>query len=48
MASLEHLGGTPIHYRSAREASYQGGGVNRTPIYLARAEGNAFRVITRL
>jgi ABC-type branched-subunit amino acid transport system substrate-binding protein len=48
MACLEHLGGTPIHYRSAREADYQGGGVNRTPIYLARAEGNAFRVITRL
>jgi hypothetical protein len=48
VARLQHLGGTPIRYRSARGADYQGGGVNRTPIYLARAEGNAFRVITRL
>jgi ABC-type branched-subunit amino acid transport system substrate-binding protein len=42
------LGEAPLHYRSAREAAYEGGGITRTPIYLARAEGNAFRVLTRL
>lgn len=40
--------GAPLAYRSAREAAYAGAGANHTPIYLARAEGNAFRVITRL
>lgn len=43
-----HLGEAPMAYRSARDAAYEGGGVNRMPIYLARAEGNSFRVITRL
>jgi urea transport system substrate-binding protein len=44
----DRLGHAPLHFRSAREAHYAGGGVNRTPIYLARAEGHVFRVITRL
>lgn len=44
----ELLGEAPMAYRSARDAAYEGGGVSRTPIYLARAEGNAFRVLTRL
>jgi urea transport system substrate-binding protein len=42
------LGNTPLSYRSAREAHYAGAGVIHTPIYLARAEDNAFHVITRL
>jgi hypothetical protein len=42
------LGEAPMAYRSARNAAYEGGGVIRTPIYLARAEGNAYRVITQL
>lgn len=37
-----------LAYPSAREATYAGAGINQAPIYLARAEGNAFRVITRL
>ena len=41
------LGQSPLAYRSAREARYDGGGVNYTPIYLARAEGHSFRVIAR-
>ena len=41
------LGQSPLAYRSAREARYDGGGVSHTPIYLARAEGNSFRVIAR-
>lgn len=41
------LGQSPLAYRSAREARYEGGGVSHTPIYLARAEGNRFRVIAR-
>lgn len=40
------LGQTPLAYRSARGARYEGGGVNRAPIYLARAEGHHFRVLT--
>jgi len=44
----DKLGQTPLVFRSAREAAYAGAGMNHTPIYLARAEGNAFRVITRL
>ena len=43
----EHLGHAPLVYRSARDAAYEGSGINRVPIYLARAEGNAFRVLTR-
>lgn len=42
------LGAEPIAYRSARDAAYEGVGMSRVPIYLARAEGNAFRVLTRL
>ncbi len=41
------IGRSPLAYRSAREARYDGGGVSHTPIYLARAEGNNFRVIAR-
>ncbi|MBU2410749.1 MAG: substrate-binding domain-containing protein [Gammaproteobacteria bacterium] len=44
----EPLGHAPLAYRSAREAHYEGDGSTHTPIYLARAEGNAFRVLTRL
>ncbi len=43
----EQLGHAPLVYRSARDAAYEGSGINRVPIYLARAEGNAFRVLTR-
>lgn len=46
--SPRRLGGAPMAYRSARNAAYEGGGGSRTPIYLARAEGNAYRVITQL
>lgn len=45
---LDDLGKAPLTYQSARQAAYVGGGVTHTPIYLARAEGNAFQVITRL
>jgi urea transport system substrate-binding protein len=41
------LGKAPMAYQSARQGAYAGDGVNHTPIYLARAEGNVFRVITR-
>ena len=41
------LGRSPLTYRSARDARYDGGGVSHTPIYLARADGNSFRVIAR-
>lgn len=44
----ETMGRAPLHYPSARAAHYAGGGVSDTPIYLARAEGHVFRVITRL
>ena len=46
-AGWDCLGKTPLVYRSAREAIYAGAGAHHTPIYLARAEGNAFRVMTR-
>ncbi len=42
------MGRAPLNYLSARAARYAGGGVSDTPIYLARAEGHVFRVITRL
>jgi urea transport system substrate-binding protein len=42
------LGTYPISYQSAREACYMGGGKTHTPIYLARAEHNLFKVITLL
>ena len=42
------MGKAPMAYQSARDAAYVGGGVNHTPIYLARADGHVFRVITRL
>lgn len=42
------LGGAPLHYRSAREARYVGGGITCMPIYLASAEDNQFRVVARL
>jgi ABC-type branched-subunit amino acid transport system substrate-binding protein len=44
----QRMGQAPLTYASAREASYDGPGTSCTPIYLARAEGNTFRVITRL
>lgn len=47
-AGRGNLGDVPLTYRSAREARYAGGGIMRAPIYLARAEGHTFRVITRL
>ena len=42
------LGRRPLAYCSARGARYAGAGSCHTPIYLAQAEGNSFRVITRL
>lgn len=42
------LGKMPLSYLSARGCAYAGGRINVTPIYLARCEGNAFKVITRL
>jgi urea transport system substrate-binding protein len=47
-AGLSRLGTAPFLYRSARDAVYAGGRVNRVPIYLARVEGYAFRVLTSL
>ncbi|WP_230682859.1 substrate-binding domain-containing protein [Variovorax paradoxus] len=44
----ERLGASPLRYRSARDAAYGADGITHTPIYLARAEGNVFRVITQL
>lgn len=44
----EDMGRAPLRYQSARAASYAGAGNSHTPIYLARAEGHQFRVITRL
>ena len=38
----------PLAYRSAREAVYDGDGINLAPIYMAVAEGHVFRVIGRL
>jgi urea transport system substrate-binding protein len=46
-ALWDELGKAPMAYQSARQGAYAGDGVNHTPIYLARAEGNVFRVITR-
>jgi len=42
------LGQGPLSYLSVRGCAYAGGRVNVTPIYLARCDGNAFKVITRL
>lgn len=47
-AAGERFGQKPLTYRSARGAVYAVDGVNQMPIYLARAEGHTFRVITRL
>jgi urea transport system substrate-binding protein len=41
------MGMAPLPYQSARAARYAGG-ISDTPIYLARADGHVFRVITRL
>lgn len=37
----------PMAYSSARCATYGGAGYHEAPMYLARAEGHAFRVLTR-
>jgi len=42
------MGQGPFSYLSARGCAYAGGRVNVTPIYIARCNGNAFEVITRL
>ncbi|MBN3764087.1 ABC transporter substrate-binding protein [Burkholderia sp. Ac-20365] len=47
-AGLAQLGIAPLSYRSARDAAYAGGRVNRVPIYLARADGHHFEVISPL
>lgn len=39
--------GAPLAYRSARDADQTGNCHSVAPIYLARAEGNTFKVITR-
>ena len=44
----ETMGRSPLDYQSARAARYAGDGINDTPIYLARADGHVFKVITRL
>ncbi|MEO8923448.1 MAG: substrate-binding domain-containing protein [Caldimonas sp.] len=44
----KRVGREPIAYRSARGAVYAGDGTNVALIYIARAEGHAFRVISRL
>jgi ABC-type branched-subunit amino acid transport system substrate-binding protein len=44
----EHLARIPLSYLSARGASFEGLKGTRTPIYLARCDGNKFEVITRL
>ncbi len=38
---------SPLAYPSARSAVYVGAGANEAPIYIARAEGHSFRVLTR-
>lgn len=43
-ASAQRL---PMRYQSARNAVYMGGGIVQAPMYLARAEGHSFRVLTR-
>jgi len=51
LASLlgaERAAKAPLSHRSARDAVYADDGVSQSPIYLAGAEGHAFRVITRL
>jgi len=47
-AGLAQLGIAPLAYRSARGAAYAGGRVNRVPIYLARADGHHFEVLSPL
>ena len=37
----------PVRCPSARNAVYIGGGIVQAPMYLARAEGHSFRVLTR-
>ncbi len=46
-SALPRLGAAPLSYLSAREAVYAGARVNRVPIYLARADGHAFRILAR-
>ena len=38
----------PLAYRSARQAVYISNADHRTPIYLARADGMVFRIVTRI
>ena len=40
--------GVPIAYRSARQAVYTSNSDLRTPIYLARADGMVFRVVSQI
>jgi hypothetical protein len=47
-AGLAQLGIAPLSYRSARDSAYAGGRVNHVPIYLARAEGHHFEVLSPL
>ena len=42
------VGRQPIAYRSAREGLYSGAGTSLAPVWIAVADGHAFRVITRL
>lgn len=41
-------GRRPIAYRSARQGTYKGNGMNLAPVYLAVADGHVFRVLTKL
>jgi urea transport system substrate-binding protein len=47
-ADWTRLGREPMRYRSARTGSYAGTDTNRMPIYLACAEDNGFKVLSRL
>ncbi|WP_343654635.1 substrate-binding domain-containing protein [Paraburkholderia caribensis] len=47
-AGLAQLGIAPLSFRSARDSAYAGGRVNRVPIYLARAAGHHFEVLSPL
>jgi urea transport system substrate-binding protein len=46
-ALLSNDAALPLSHRSAREAAYARDGAPQAPVYLARAQGHAFRVIRR-
>ena len=46
--SWEALQSKPFGYASARDAGLTAGGLRRLPVYLAKADGHAFRLIAKL